>query len=133
MKHFLSLPAAAVGLVLAATPAQADQYDYVSALDSRGVYYASISDIIDVGKITCGAMRRGQRITGPTGVGAPITSLGYSPMEAAIITAEAARHMCPDQLPRLQAAAAGAEQPPAIAPHPCSSANPPRGCADGSY
>lgn len=106
IRNLLLLSVSVVAAVGVAAPANADQYDYVSALDSRGIYYDSISDIIDIGKLTCGRMRRGMPITGPQGVGAPITALGYSGLEAAIITVEAARNMCPDQLPQLESIAA---------------------------
>lgn len=134
MKLLLAIPTAAVALALTAPTAQADQYDFVSDLDNNGIYYSSISDMIDVGKLTCGNLRRGMPIVGPRGVGAPITRLGYSGLEAAIITYAAASNMCPDQMPRLEAAASSSEDStPAFSPHPCTTANPPAGCADGSY
>jgi len=54
--------AAAASLALAA-PAHADQYEFVSVLDNEGVYYSSITDVIDQGKMACrrGAGRPQQR------------------------------------------------------------------------
>jgi hypothetical protein len=129
MKLLLAIPTAAVALAVAAPPAQADQYDFVSELDSRGVYYSSISDMIDIGKLTCGSLRQG---TGPLNVGDHITRLGYSGFEAGIIIVAAARNMCPDQMPTVLAAGRSAP-PPAEEPSPCSMPNPPAGCAHGSY
>jgi hypothetical protein len=66
----IKTPAAFTGLVVSiaavglAAPAKADQYDYVSALDSNGVYYGSILDVIDLGKLTCRKLRMGDLVTG---------------------------------------------------------------------
>lgn len=105
----LTAMASAAGL-LYAPAARADQYDYVSELDARGIYYDSMSEVIDMGKLACAHLRAGWPVTvsdanGGTSVGTPIVEAGYAPLEAAIITIAAARHMCPDQLPTLKAVA----------------------------
>jgi hypothetical protein len=41
-----------------APPAQADDIDYVMALDDTGVYYSSMSDVIDPGKLVNAAEAR---------------------------------------------------------------------------
>lgn len=133
MKRIVVLPATVAALVLAAAPAHADQYDYVSALDSRGVYYESISDVIDLGKMMCGRLRNG---VSPQFAPMPALNSGYSKPDAAIMLIAAIDNMCPDQYPVLNAYING--QTPQAAPepptaHPCTTANPPAGCADGSY
>ena len=89
-----------VGSTLSSAPAQADQYDYVSALDNRGIYYASISEVIDLGKLACSRLRAG---VSPQWAGDAAFSAGYASFEAAIIVVEATKNMCPDQIPVLQA------------------------------
>ena len=49
---------ALIGLIDAA-PAHADHYDFVADLDNNGVFYASITDVIDQGKLACRLMRSG--------------------------------------------------------------------------
>lgn len=88
--------AAAIG---AAPTAHADQFDFVGDLDDRGIYYDSISDMIDIGKLTCSRLRAGS----PQTAAAPASAAGYSASEVAIIVVAATNHMCPDQMPTLQA------------------------------
>jgi hypothetical protein len=55
MKKSTVLPPAAViaaGIVMAA-PAHADQWDYVSYLDSKGVFYSTTWGVIGLGKQVC--------------------------------------------------------------------------------
>lgn len=85
---------------LSSAPAQADQYDYVSVLDNRGVYYDSILDVIDLGKLACSRMRSG---ISPQFAGGPAFAAGYADAEVAIIIVEAVQNMCQDQMPVLQA------------------------------
>jgi hypothetical protein len=127
MKLSLALPTAAAALIAAAAPAHTDQYDLLFDLDNQGVYYDSISDMIDIGKLTCGSLRRGTPIVGPAGVGATLTRIGYTGVEAAIITMSAARNMCPDQLPRVLGSATSIDEPPVVVPNPCDSDSPPAG------
>jgi hypothetical protein len=85
---------------LGAGPAHADQYEYVSILDNEGVYYSSISDVIDQGKMVCRMLR------GATGVPATLNYLaggGYAPYETGIIVTAAALKMCPDVVPIVNA------------------------------
>jgi hypothetical protein len=91
--------ALSVSSIAFAVPAHADQYDYVNVLDNKGVYYSSISDVIDIGKLTCSRLRAGS----PQTAGAPATAAGYSSYEVGIIVVAATNNMCPDQLPTLQA------------------------------
>lgn len=39
--------------LVVSVPAHADQYDFVVYLDNNGVYYSSVSGVIDAGKMTC--------------------------------------------------------------------------------
>jgi hypothetical protein len=99
------LSALAAAVVLAA-PAYADDLDYTIALDDQGVYYSSISDVIDMGKQLCGVGRRAP-LTGNAmaqGFGSVLRDGGYtSEAEAKIILGAAADHMCPDIIPRINA------------------------------
>ncbi|MDZ5087381.1 MULTISPECIES: DUF732 domain-containing protein [Mycobacteriaceae] len=85
--------------ITAAPVAPADQYDYVIALDNQGIYYESISDIIDIGKLACSNLRSGT----PQYAGSVATSAGYSSSEVGIIILAATNNMCPDQIPTLRA------------------------------
>lgn len=90
---------ALVGLFSAA-PAHADQYDFVADLDNNGVYYASITDVIDQGKLVCRLMR--------SGAGVPVALNfvargGYPDYETGIIVAAASFNMCPDTQPVVRA------------------------------
>ncbi|AKS35858.1 DUF732 domain-containing protein [Mycolicibacterium goodii] len=107
--HPAHLRALAGALCLAATtatatalaaPARADQYDFVAMLDNEGVYYSSITDVIDQGKMACRMLR--------SGAGMPTTldyvaGGGYAPYETAVVVASAAMNMCPDVLPTVRA------------------------------
>ena len=87
----------AVGLAAPAT-AHADQYDFVLALDDQGVYYSSVTDVIDQGKMTCRILRSG------AGVPAAINYLvgEYAPFEIGVILWSASTYMCPDVAPVLR-------------------------------
>ncbi|WP_410506165.1 DUF732 domain-containing protein [Mycolicibacterium mucogenicum] len=98
VNFFAGIVACLAAVALAPT-AHADQYDYVNMLDNKGVYYGSISDVIDVGKLTCSRLRAGS----PQTAGAPASAAGYSSYEVGIIILAATNNMCPDQLPTLQA------------------------------
>lgn len=90
---------ALIGLI-AAAPAHADQYDFVADLDNNGVFYASITDVIDQGKLACRLMRSG------AGVPAALNFVargGYSDYETGIIVAAASLNMCPDTQPVVRA------------------------------
>ncbi|MDH6194442.1 hypothetical protein M2272_001071 [Mycobacterium frederiksbergense] len=91
---------AGVSTLALAAPAHADQYDFVAQLDNRGVYYASITDVIDAGKMACRMLRGG------TGVPAAldyVASDGYTRYETVIVVVAAAQNMCPDVMPVLTA------------------------------
>ena len=97
--------AAAVEL---AAPAQADELDFISALDKNGIYYSSINDMIDVGKQACHGMRA--HMDGRI-VSAEVASAGgYTQQEVAIILTQAANYMCPDVWPWINSLAK--PQPP---------------------
>lgn len=109
-----------IAAAITAPTAHADQYDYVNALDDKGIYYGSISTVIDVGKLTCSRLRAGS----PETAGAPASAAGYSGYEIGVIVVAATSHMCPDQWPTLEAWL--------DAPAPqAQTLNPPRPTADG--
>ncbi|MDV3130187.1 DUF732 domain-containing protein [Mycobacterium sp. 21AC1] len=91
----LTSAAMAVSLVFAA-PARADQYDFVAMLDNEGVYYASITDVIDSGKMACRLMRGGAGVPAALNY---VAGGGYADYETAIIVTAAATAMCPDVMP----------------------------------
>lgn len=96
-------------LVLTAAPAQADQYDFISALDNQGVTYTDILGMIEVGKAICHTMRNGGVLGS---VNSALASRGWnSPAERGIIIVSAANTMCPDVWPTLNAQV----QPPSAA------------------
>ncbi|BBZ55229.1 DUF732 domain-containing protein [Mycolicibacterium phocaicum] len=90
---------ALVGLFVAG-PAEADQYDFVSNLDNNGVYYSSISGVIDAGKMTCRLLRSGAGVPGALGF---LSRVGYARYESATIVVAAADNMCPDVEPVIDA------------------------------
>lgn len=90
---------AAAPLTLAA-PAHADQYDFVSYLDNKGVYYSSISGVIDAGKMSCRLLRADAGVPSAMGF---LGRQGFTSREAAIIIVAAVDDMCPDTLPALRA------------------------------
>ena len=91
--------AALAGLFVAA-PARADQYDFVSNLDNNGVYYSSVSGVIDAGKMTCRLLRSGAGVPGALGF---LNRVGYARYESAAIVVAAAGNMCPDAQPVIDA------------------------------
>ena len=89
--------------VLTAPTANADKFDFISDLDNNGVYYSSITDTIDVGKIMCKIMRVEQT---PVSVGAAANygvSQGFARWESATMVVSAATNMCQDALPLIDA------------------------------
>lgn len=113
MKTLLAALATIAALALAPA-AHADQSSYVNDLDSRGIYYSSSIDALNIGKIACSVMRSGAPITVEDAarlgtkysVGSVIGRTGgYTPSESVAITVAAAKNLCPDQLATLQAAA----------------------------
>jgi uncharacterized protein DUF732 len=99
-----------------ATPASADQYDFISALDNQGVSYDNILDMIDIGKAICHTIRNGGALSS---VNSALASSGwYSSNERGIIIASAANGMCPDIWPALRAQV---QPPPSQAPAPAVS------------
>lgn len=95
----IALSASAMCLA-AATPARADQYDFVIALDNRGVYYSSVSEVIDQGKMACRLMRSGPGIQGAVNY---VARGGFAPSEVGIVVYAAAANMCPDVMPAINA------------------------------
>jgi hypothetical protein len=83
-----------------APPAQADQYEFISFLDSSGVSYGSIVDMIDIGKAVCHDLRSGDA---PPVVLGRLTNAGFAPAEAGLVLASAVSHMCVDAKPGVNA------------------------------
>ncbi len=81
------------GAVALSVPAHADEYDFISELDSSGVYYESILDMIDVGKELCHDLRSG--VTPPVVLG-KLANSGFAAAESAIVLMSAVNNMCPD-------------------------------------
>lgn len=79
--------------VVLSAPARADQDDFIFQLDSMGVGYESIGDMIDIGKALCHDLRDG--VTPPPLL-ARLKSTGFAPAESAIILLSAIDNMCPD-------------------------------------
>jgi len=96
----LCVAAAAVTATALAAPARADQYDFVSMLDNEGVYYSSITDVIDQGKMACRMLRSGAGMPSALDY---VAGGGYAPYETAFVVASAATNMCPDVLPTVRA------------------------------
>lgn len=84
---------AVCGAVALSVPAQADEYDFIGQLDSGGVYYASILDMIDVGKELCHDLRVE---TSPPVVLGKLQNIGFAAAESAIVLMSAVDNMCPD-------------------------------------
>lgn len=93
MKAILAAVALTGTAVLAAAPAHADQYEFISMIDNHGVSYASVSDMIDIGKATCHELRSNYPIAT---TGNNLVALGFPPIEAALIITAASWNMCPD-------------------------------------
>lgn len=86
--------------LMLAVPAQADQYDYVAQIDSRGVYYSSIIGVIDDGKMVCRMLRGSGSVPAALNY---VAGDGFADYEAVIIAVAAAQNMCPDVMPILAA------------------------------
>lgn len=80
--------------------AQADQYDYVARLDSQGVYYENILDVIELGKQSCHYLRQGHEVID---VLTNVYNHGYAKPESGVIVQAAVEEMCPDEQATLQA------------------------------
>lgn len=84
-----------------ASPADADQWDFVSFLDNNGVYYTGgVSAAIQLGKVVCSTLRSG---VNPGVVFDAVEDRGFSVNEAALIIVGATTFMCPDQTARVDA------------------------------
>ncbi|HEV7853110.1 MAG TPA: DUF732 domain-containing protein [Mycobacterium sp.] len=81
------------GAVALSGPAQADEYDFISQLDSTGVYYESMLDMIDIGKELCHDLRGG--VTPPVVLG-KLQNTGFAAAESAIVLMSAVNNMCSD-------------------------------------
>ena len=99
-----------VAELVSSPTAAADKYDFIILLDNKGVYYESISDMIDIGKAICHAIRNGGSLLAINDV---LDSNGYnSDYERGTIVTSAAAAMCPDIWPTLNAQVAALEAPP---------------------
>jgi hypothetical protein len=102
IRNVVRLAVAATAIaVLAAAPAHADQYDFISDLDSQGVYYRDITGMMELGKKTCYNLRTGTPLGGILGY--LVQQEGFAKYEAAMIVGSAASNMCPDTIPYLEA------------------------------
>jgi Protein of unknown function (DUF732) len=61
MKAAVSVAAgmAIASLTFAATPAHADEFDFASAIERDGGYYESLTDVINLGHLSCRELRSG--------------------------------------------------------------------------
>lgn len=84
---------ATCGAVALSGPARADQYDFISELDNSGVSYASITDMINIGKEVCHDLRND---VSPSLVLGKLRRTGFAPTESAIVLTSAVNYMCPD-------------------------------------
>jgi hypothetical protein len=95
---------ALLGLATLATSAmphaKADQYDYINQLDAHGVYYNSISSMIDDGKIICAALRSQEPL--PQILHDVVTKGGFSQTDSMFVVGLAVKTMCPDTLDYVQ-------------------------------
>ena len=82
---------AVCGAVALSGPAHADEYDFIGQLDSTGVYYESILDMID--KELCHDLRGG---AAPPEVLGKLQNTGFAVAESAIVLMSAVNNMCPD-------------------------------------
>ena len=99
IRNLLLCDVSLVGVIGVAAPANADQYDFVSFLDNNGVYYDSISDVIDLGKAVCTSTRR----TGATDMAINgLVAAGYysDVARGAIGQQHVPGHLARDQRPR---------------------------------
>ena len=81
------------GAVALSCPARADEYDFISQLDSSGVYYESMLDMIDVGKELCHDLRSG---VAPPMVLGKLQNTGFAAAESAVVLMSAVDNMCLD-------------------------------------
>jgi hypothetical protein len=81
------------GAVAFSGPARADEYDFISELDNSGVSYASITDMINIGKELYHDLRSE---VSPSVVLDKLRRTGFAPAESAIILTSAVNYMCPD-------------------------------------
>ena len=91
---------AGTSALMLAVPAQADQYDFVAQIDSRGVYYSSISGVIDDGKMACRMLRGGASVPAVLNY---VAGDGFAEYEAVVLVVAAAQNMCLDVMPTLTA------------------------------
>jgi hypothetical protein len=96
LKLAVSAGALAIGGGLAAALAHADEYNYLSELDHAGVYYASIDDVIDVGKEACRSIRIGNSVDATLSM---VSRAGYTPMDTVFIVGTAVYTICRDMQP----------------------------------
>lgn len=101
MRYIAAAAAASLAATVAlAASAQADDIDYLMALDDQGIYYSDSLAVIDLGKITCSRLRNGMS---PQHAPIPVMEAGYGVAETVIITYAAVHFMCTDQLATVQA------------------------------
>ena len=96
LQGILAAAVAVCGAVVLSSPARADQYDFIAQLDSMGVYYSSMLDMIDIGKELCHDLRFGAP---PPAMLGKLQRTGFAPAEAAIVLLSAVNTMCLDAKP----------------------------------
>lgn len=96
--------------------AHADQYDFISSLDSQGVYYRDMTGVINDGKTICGWLRSEQRSLKEI-FDAVVKEGGFDANSAGIVIVAAARTMCPDALPYLEQQTQDGPTPPSEQRH----------------
>lgn len=99
MRRKLGPIALVVTVLLTAPIAKADQFDFISDLDRQGVYYGSVSDMIEAGKLACAVLGNGGNSEAVDAIGwYLVNDRKFSPTEAGLIVRSAAQNMCQDTL-----------------------------------
>lgn len=129
-KLVLAALAGFASMGITAAPASADEYDFLDAVDAKGVYYDNTSDMIEAGKLVCHGMRA--HMYGPV-ISAQLESYGdWTSQEKSIIFMAAANTMCPDVWPWIHSLNSP-PSPQTPMPSPCVPGTAPEICAEGVY
>ncbi|HEY7053352.1 MAG TPA: DUF732 domain-containing protein [Mycobacterium sp.] len=108
IRNLLTCGVLAVAAIGFATPANADQYDFISRIENAGVSYTSITGMLSLGRAVCHDLRIGNS---PGWIAVNIEGNGWAPYEAGTIMGAAADTMCPDTWPTLLAWARSQRSP----------------------
>ncbi len=85
--------AATCAAVALSAPAHGDHYDFIVQLDSMGVSYTSVVEMVVIGKQLCHDLRSGAQ---PPSVLDKLRNTGFAPAESTIVLMSAVYHMCDD-------------------------------------